>query len=108
MSKSVGAKPDFATGINANAVLTLAAGRARNLISGQIVWSYNGIPTTGRLTVLGGGFHVDFDITNGGPGFIPFMVPMHAMDDNPIIITLYAGGVAGMVGKLSLMGRGME
>ena len=103
--KSVGAHPErFATGApNTAVVITLPTSRGRYEFSGSIVWSYSGQPTGGRLTVAGGGFNLDIDIIAGGPSYVPFNIPQHATDNNPIVITLAAGG-AGVVGKLNLIG----
>lgn len=88
---------------NTAVVITLPAG-ARQEISG-VCWSYNATPTNGRLTIMGGKFNFDIDITDRGPGFIPFVPPVHANDNNPIVVTLAAAGAA-VVGKLNLLGRG--
>ena len=103
--RSVGAQPGmFRTGApNAAVIITLPVSAARREFAGCVYWSYSADPTGGRLTIAGGGFGFDVDITTGGPGFIPFSIPQHATDDNPIIITLYAGG-AGIVGKLNILG----
>lgn len=105
MSKQgkVPAKPgNFATGLNANAVLTFTANR---ITLGTIIWSYSDAPTNGRLTVFGGGWNVDVDITAGGPGFLPFQPGEYAVDNNDVVVTLYAGG-AGIRGKLNVVGQG--
>lgn len=103
--KSTGAHPGhFSTAApNTAVIITLQGGVSRHEIAGSIVWSYSADPTDGRLTVAGGGFGLDIDITVGGPGFIPFYVPEHASDDTNIVITLAAGG-AGIVGKLNVLG----
>jgi hypothetical protein len=88
---------------NADVTITYAPGR---ITLGNIVWSYNATPTGGRLTVTGGGWNVDVDIIVGGPGFIPFDFGEYAVDNNDVVITLYAGG-AGVVGKLNVLGRGI-
>lgn len=107
--KSVGANPDhFQVGAaNTDVTITLPASRARHEFAGSIYWSYSAAPTGGRLTIAGGGFGFDMDVTAGGPGYIPFNIPQHATDDNPIVITLYAGG-ATIVGKLNLLGMTMD
>lgn len=89
---------------NTDVSITITPGR---ITLGTIVWSYNDIPDTGRLTVTGGGWNFDIDIIAGGPGFIPFDFGEYAVDDNDVVITLYAGGVDGIVGKLNVLGRGM-
>ena len=105
--KAVGARPDlYARGVNAAAIVTFAPGRVRYELFG-VCWSYNAVPTNGRLTIMGGGFNFDIDITADGPGFIPFPAPLHATDNTAIVVTLYAGG-ATVVGKLNVLGRGTE
>lgn len=103
--QSVGAYPDhFRTSApNAAIEITLPASRKRGRMAGTIVWSYSAAPTGGRLTMAGGGFGLDIDIIAGGPDSITFQVPIHAMDDNDVILTLAAGG-AGIVGKLNIFG----
>lgn len=103
--ESVGAYPGhFLTGPPNNAiVITLVAGRKRGRMAGTIVYSYSAAPTGGRLTMAGGGFGLDVDIVAGGPGVIPFHVPIHATDDANVVLTLSAGG-AGIVGKLNIFG----
>jgi hypothetical protein len=85
--------------------ITLPAG-ARQTLTG-ICWSYSDTPTGGQLTIMGGGWNFDVDVTQGGPGFIPFPPRMRATDNNPIVITLAAAGV-GVVGKLNILGRGAD
>lgn len=103
--QSIGPQPGhFATAAANTAVaITFQPTRARHEFAGTVVWSYSEDPTAGRLTITGGGFNFDIDITSGGPGFIPFQVPMHAMDDAPIVFTLAAGGGT-CVGKLNILG----
>jgi len=90
---------------NAAVAITLQAGRARNMLSGVVYWSYSGDPTGGLLTIAGGGLNFSVDITAGGPGFVPFYTPIRAADDNAIVITLSAGG-DGIVGRLNIMSGG--
>ena len=103
--RSYGSHPsNYATAApNTDVSITLPAG-ARQELSG-ICWSYNDTPAAGRLTIAGGGFGFDIDITQGGPGFIPFPHLLHATDNAQIVVTLYAAGAA-VVGKLNLLGRG--
>jgi hypothetical protein len=104
--KSVGARPgDFKSGNNAAAIIPIGGTGARKEMC-MVCWSYNAVPTGGRLTIMGGGFNFDVDITSGGPGFIPFNPPVHATDNANIVVTLYAGGV-GVIGKLNLL-RGSD
>jgi len=77
-----------------------------HLISG-IAWSYDDTPT-GRITVDYAGHRVfDIDITQGGPGFIPFDPPKCGRLGLPLSITLYAGG-AGIIGKLNIISHWWE
>lgn len=103
--ESVGAYPDhFRVSPPDTAIeITLVASRKRGRMAGTIVWSYSAAPTGGRLTMSGGGFGLDIDIIAGGPDHIPFCVPIHAVDDTDVILTLYAGGPA-IVGKLNIFG----
>ena len=94
---------NYAEGNNANASITYQRGR---ITLGTLIWSYSDDPTGGRLTVVGGGWNIDVDITTGGPGFLPLTPPgEYAIDDSDVVITLYAGG-AGVIGKLNVVGRG--
>ena len=105
--KSVGAHPDYFRVGAPNTAVTITLNNTRSEIAGAIVWSYSAAPTGGRLTVAGGGFGIDIDIIAGGPGFVPFNIPQHATDDNPVVITLAAGGGV-VVGKLNLLGVRMD
>jgi len=103
--KSVGANAcQFSVGApNTAVIITMPVSRSRQEIRGSVVWSYSADPTGGRLTITGGGFAFDVDITTGGPGFIPFTIPAHSVDDNPLVFTLAAAGGV-IVGKLNIMG----
>lgn len=88
---------------NANGVLTKAAPGAglRWAFGVQLYWSYSGTPTGGRITVVVGSTTVmDFDITAGGPGFMPLPI-MHGDANEAVVVTIYAGG-SGVVGKAGL------
>lgn len=87
---------------NADVAITYAPGR---ITLGTIVWSYSGVPATGRLTVAGGGWNVDIDIRVTGHGQVSLIPGEYAVDDNDVVITLYAGGAA-IIGKLNVLGRG--
>lgn len=85
---------------NATAVVTYSAGVYRRQSFHGLAWSYNGVPTTGRLFVtIDGNVVFDIDITNGGPGFIWFP---RRMGGRNIVITLAAGGTS-IVGKLNVL-----
>jgi len=99
---------DFATAAaNTNVVITYAARTgATHLLSG-IAWSYDDTPA-GRLTVDYEGHHVfDVDITQGGPGFIPFPMNKAGRLGLACTITLYAGG-QGIIGKLNVLNHWWE
>ena len=91
----------IATGTNAAATITIAAAGAdvSNLVSG-VSWSYNGLPTGGRITISDGETIVyDIDITAAGTGFLPVMRKGSA--NTAMTVTLAAGG-SGVVGKINL------
>ena len=90
------------TASNTNTTLTYAAPSvaAQSHGFGVIGWSYNGTPTGGNLTLKdgAGNVYMDFDITNGGPGFVLFNGALPA--GASAVITLAAGG-SGVTGKIS-------
>lgn len=91
-----------ATGANSAAVVSLAADTTgdRPHVVSEVWWSYSGSPTGGRLTVQdGSGTQRDFDITAGGPGFMPFNPPLSFAVGQAVTLTLAAGG-AGVTGKV--------
>lgn len=91
----------------ADAVVTIGNNdRQRVEISG-VFWSYTVdpvAPLVGRLTIMGGGFNVDFDITCNGAGFFTTPYPIKATDNTDVVITLHA--IAGSVGKINVLCRG--
>lgn len=92
-----------APAVNTQAQITFpAAGTGvHNVISG-VSWSYDGLPTNGNLTIEDGTDVVrEWDITTGGPGFIPFNPPFQGTGDTALTVTLAAGG-AGVSGKLNV------
>lgn len=95
---------------NTAAIITLGAAGVgiSNVISG-IAWSYNADPTGGNLIVENGSGSTVFsiDITNQGPGFIPFNPPKKGTANTDMIITLAAGG-ASVVGKVNLLNSWTE
>lgn len=70
-----------------------------------IMWSYDGTPTGGRLTVTDGGTTVfDVEITSGGPGFFNFPGGIRGSENSALVITLAAAG-ASVEGKLYVFGH---
>lgn len=92
---------------NANVQIVYPAQPYRTHLLSGIAWSYDDTPT-GRLTVDYEGHHVfDVDITQGGPGFIPFPAIKAGRIGLACTITLYAGG-QGIVGKLNVLNHWTE
>lgn len=91
---------------NTAAVVTYTAviGRA-HMIDGLIHWSYDNLPTGGRLTIQDGSGNtiLDLSITSQGPGFTP-VDGLTGSDNTAMIITLAAGG-SGVTGKLTVGGH---
>ena len=85
------------------AVVTFAAIATRMHSFKQIVWSYDGTPVGGRLSITIGATTVfDISITAGGPGFIP--LDFKAPKNQAVTVTLASGGV-GITGKLNIIGK---
>ena len=92
---------------NTAAVVTYAADTTHKHTISGVAWSYNATPTAGRLTIQDGSGNTvfDIDITNAGPGFMPFQKPKQgAAINTAMIITLAAGG-AGVTGKVNVLGH---
>jgi hypothetical protein len=90
---------------NADAVITYSAAGAgiSNAITG-VAWSYNGVPTTGRLTVADGSNVIfDIDITTAGPGVFTFPFIKKGTANTAMTIKLFAGG-SNVVGKVNALG----
>lgn len=109
-SRSVSTSQVDTPASNIAAVITLitAGVGVSNVISG-IAWSYTADPVGGNLMVENGSGIVIFsvDITNQGPGFIPFNPPKKGSTNTAMIITLSAGGV-GVTGKVNLLNSWTE
>lgn len=95
---------DYATGTNADAVLTYAspgAGILSHILAG-VIWSYSGGTPAGRLTIKdGSSIILDVDITASGPGYLPLDAsPIRITPGNAMEVRLWAGG-AGVVGKVT-------
>lgn len=88
---------------DAAAVTLSAPGAGKRWTVWGIIWSYTDIPTGGALTLqVGAATPISFDITAGGPGFIPFAIPMSGGDNEAIVLTLAAPGGA-IVGKVGFV-----
>lgn len=85
-------------------ILAGGASSYNHCISG-IVWSYNVTPTAGNLQIQDGSAVIlNMDITTSGAGFIPFNPAKEGTNNNPMTITLGAGG-SGVSGKLTILGH---
>jgi len=70
-----------------------------------LVWSYDAVPTGGRITISGGtDVYLDMDITVDGAGFLPFTPEHIAPVGSALVVTLAAGG-SGVTGKLTVLGH---
>lgn len=74
-----------------------------------LAWSYDGQLTGGNLQMVDENLGVifDIDITNQGPGFIPFPVPRHGSLNATMTVRLAAGGI-GVSGKLNVLTHWIE
>lgn len=73
----------------------------------QLTWSYDGVPTGGNLKVESpsGTTLFSIDITDSGPGFIPFSGScLKGAVGGALIITLAAAG-SGVTGKVNAVQR---
>lgn len=88
---------------NTAAVATLAAVPGQSWALSKIIWSYNGTPTAGSLTIAWNSASIVLYITSAGPGeFIfpeDFVLPLNTA----VVITLAAGG-AGVTGTVYPVG----
>lgn len=88
---------------NTAAVITLAATVDKKHYLPRVVWSYDAVPTGGRLTITDDGNTVfDISITADGPGVIDLGIESAAVN-KALVITLAAGG-AGVTGKVNIPG----
>ncbi len=93
-------KTNHYPGSNAAAIATLSAVALFRHVIHKIVWSYNGDPTGGRITITDGGVTVfDINITKGGPGSLHMSTPFAV--NSAVVVTLAAGG-SGVTGKLNV------
>lgn len=74
-----------------------------------LAWSYDAQLVGGNLQMIDEnlGIIFDIDITNQGPGFIPFLVPRRSSLNATMTIRLAAGG-AGVSGKLNVLTHWIE
>jgi hypothetical protein len=94
---------------NTAAVVTYNAVAGRQHVISGVAWSYDTDPTGGNLQVEDGAGSTVFsvDITSKGPGFIPFPDGKRGSVNTAMVVTLAAGG-AGVTGKVSVLGHGLE
>jgi hypothetical protein len=91
------------SGANGPATVTVAAqGAGRHAMFMWVHWSYTAQPTNGRLTITDGVTNYRVDITDGGPGFLPFDGVRWA-ENRAVTVTLAAGG-AGVTGCINVLG----
>jgi hypothetical protein len=89
---------------NTAAVITIPADTDQFWGLWSILWSYDGDPTGGKVTVAFDGTTVmEFDITTGGPGQAIFDQLLHhlANKGEALVITLAAAG-SGVTGKITV------
>jgi hypothetical protein len=102
------AATNYATATNASAIVTYAAVAGQSNVISGIAFSYSGTPVGGSLTIADGATTVfSIDVISGGAGFIPFNPPVRGTTNTALTITLSGGG-AGVVGKVSVLGRWTE
>ena len=102
--ESIAAAYSTGTDTNDAVVITLPASANGVWVVHGLSWSYSGDPTNGQMSVAGGGINYSWDITVGGPGFIP-LPPGGGGEEGDmatdIVVTLAAGG-EGIVGRLNV------
>jgi hypothetical protein len=92
---------------NTAAVITLAATADKKHYVPRVAWSYDAVPTGGRLTITDDGTTVfDMSITADGPGVIDLGIESAAVN-KAMVITLAAGGAA-VTGKVNVPGARTE
>ena len=100
-----------APAVNTAAIITKAAVAGLKHVITGIAWSYaGGLPTGGNLKVedVAANIVFDIDITEEGPGFVPFNPPQKtAAAATALIITLAAAGAA-VTGKVNILGYRTE
>jgi hypothetical protein len=108
-ARAFGGSGNYATAAaNTSAVLTYAAVANQSHILSGVAFSYSATPVGGSLTITDGlTIVLSVDILSGGAGFIPFNPPVRGSINTALTITLAAGG-AGVIGKVSTLGRWTE
>jgi hypothetical protein len=97
----MGLKPKLDAAANAAAVISVTNPRSVD----WIVWSYDGAPTGGKITIKEGLVTLfEVDVTQGGPGQLLLNPIVGMTGDSVVTITLAAGG-AGVTGKINAMVR---
>ena len=88
---------------NQDAVATIAGSPSVRRVIDAMIWSYSGVPTAGRLTVMdGAGIVFDMDLTLGGKDAVRFERGLQSSAfGKDVIVTLAAGGLL-TVGKLNV------
>ena len=98
----------LAPGSATAAVCTKTADADNFWVIDWIRWSYDGVPTGGKVTVAIGGVTIDeFDVTAGGPGMMRYDPPLYVPEqtkNQAAVVTLASGGV-GVTGKILVRGR---
>jgi hypothetical protein len=95
---------DHQPAVNTAAIATIAAESNTIICGKQVHWSYDGVPTGGKLTIKSGTTVIDeVDIISGGPGFLP-LDGFETVAGELLSATLAAGG-ATVTGKVSISGR---
>lgn len=88
---------------NTPAVVTRPAAADKRTTITKVVWSYDGDPVGGMLTITVAGAQVlKHAITKGGPGALQFGA-LEGGNGQAVVITLAAGG-AGVIGRLYVEG----
>lgn len=91
--------------LNASAVISYSGSDGILQVIGGIGWSYSGTGTmAGQLTIEDQSENIVFqvDITDTGPGFIPFNPPITTGSGNSMVVTL-AGGGSSITGKVNVL-----
>lgn len=100
--------------VNVAAVHTIAADANQFWVIDSIEWSYDSVPTGGRLSItIGGTLVFDVDITAAGPGhfdwshaprFTNLLNKGQPLKNEAVVITLASGG-ASAIGNLNVRYR---
>ena len=91
--------------VNQSAIVSYSASSGVMQVIGGVGWSYSGTGTmAGQLTIQDESENIVFqiDITDTGPGFIPFNPPITTGSGHGITVTL-AGGGSSIIGKVNVL-----